>query len=128
MKRKKKVKGEKCPVAWSLAIVGDRWSLLILRDAFDGMRRFSKFQKNLKLSKSVLASRLQSLVGNGILRVEPGADGSAYQEYGLTEKGRGLFHVMVGFRQWGEDFLFAPHEERSNLVERASGKAVRLLE
>jgi DNA-binding HxlR family transcriptional regulator len=128
MKRQKKSKGEKCPVARSLAIVGDRWSLLILRDAFDGIRRFSEFQKNLKLSKSVLASRLQSLVANGILRVEPGADGSAYQEYGLTEKGFGLFHVLVGFRQWGEDFLFAPREEHSILVERTSGKAVHSLE
>jgi DNA-binding HxlR family transcriptional regulator len=128
MKRRKNFKGEKCPVARSLAIVGDRWSLLILRNAFDGMRRFSEFQRDLGLSKSVLAARLQSLVANGILRVEPGADGSAYQEYGLTEKGRGLFHVIVGFRQWGEAFLFAPHEERSILVERVSGKAVHPLE
>ena len=128
MKRRRNSKGEKCPVARSLGIVGDRWSLLILRNAFDGMRRFSEFQRDLGLSKSVLTARLQSLVANGILRVEPGADGSAYQEYGLTEKGRGLFHVMVGFRQWGEAFLFAPNEERSLLLERASGKAVHSLE
>lgn len=64
----------------------------------------------------------------GILRVEAGANGSAYQEYALTEKGRGLFHVIVGFRQWGEVFLFAPHEEHSILVERASGKVVQPLE
>lgn len=128
MKRRKNSKGEKCPVARSLEIVGDRWSLLILRNAFDGMRRFSEFQRDLGLSKSVLAARLQSLVANGILRVEPGADDSAYQEYGLTERGRGLFHVIVGFRQWGESFLFEPREEHSIMVERASGKAVRPLE
>jgi DNA-binding HxlR family transcriptional regulator len=128
VKRRDNSKGEKCPVARSLEIVGDRWSLLILRDAFDGMRRFSEFQRDLGLSKSVLADRLQSLVTNGILCVEPGADGSAYQEYGLTEKGRGLFHVMVGFRQWGEAFLFGPREAHSVMVERASGKATRPLE
>jgi DNA-binding HxlR family transcriptional regulator len=117
-------KKETCPVARSLAIVGDRWSLLILRNAFDGMRRFGEFQRDLGLSKSVLASRLQALVSNGVLQVVPGEDGSAYQQYELTKKGLGLFHVIVGLRQWGEAFLFAPREERSVLVERASGKPI----
>lgn len=114
-------------MARSLGIIGDRWSLLILRNAFDGMRRFGEFQRDLGLSKSVLAARLQALVSEGVLQVVPGEDGSAYQEYELTKKGRALFHVIVGLRQWGEAFLFAPREDRSVLVERASGKPVRPL-
>lgn len=121
-------KGEECPVARSLEVVGDRWSLLIIRNAFDGIRRFGEFQKDLRLSKSVLASRLHALVSNGILRIEPSADGSAYQEYALTEKGRGLFHVIVGFRQWGEAFLFRQNEEHSVMVDRVSQKTVRMLQ
>ena len=128
MKKRQDSPVEKCPVARSLEVVGDRWSLLIIRDAFDGIRRFGEFQKNLGLSKSVLASRLQDLVSTGIVRIEPSVDGSAYQEYGLTQKGRGLFHVVVGLRQWGEDFLFGKNEEHSMMVERASQKTVRKLE
>ena len=128
MKPRKSSKKERCPVARSLEIVGDRWSLLIVRNAFDGMRRFGEFQKDLGVSKSILASRLHALVANGILRIEAGEDGSAYQQYGLTEKGSGLFHAMVGLRQWGESFLFAGQEDHSLMVERASRKPVRQLE
>jgi DNA-binding HxlR family transcriptional regulator len=128
VKRRQNASKEECPVAKSLAVIGDRWSLLIIRNAFDGMRRFGEFQKDLGLSKSVLASRLHALVLNGILCVEPSANGSAYQEYGLTEKGRGLFHVVVGFRQWGEAFLFRQGDVHSVMVDRASQKLVRTLE
>lgn len=128
MKKRKNSRREECPVARSLEVVGDRWSLLIIRNAFDGIRRFGEFQKDLGLSKSVLASRLHALVSNGILRVEPSADGSAYQEYGLTEKGRGLFHVVVGLRQWGEAFLFSQNEEHSVMVDRSSEGSVHTLE
>lgn len=128
MKKRQKSCKEECPVARSLEVVGDRWSLLIIRNAFDGIRRFGEFQKDLGLSKSVLASRLHALVSDGILRVEPSADGSYYQEYGLTEKGRGLFHVLVGLRQWGEAFLFSQNEEHSMMVERASHVSVPTLE
>jgi DNA-binding HxlR family transcriptional regulator len=127
MKLSKKPIKETCPVARSLEIIGDRWSLLILRNAFDGMRRFGEFQRDLRLSKSVLASRLQALVSNGVLQVVPGEDGSAYQQYELTPKGRGLFYVIVGLRQWGEAFLFGPSEDRSVLTERTSGKPISQL-
>lgn len=128
MKKHQSFGGEKCPVARSLEVVGDRWSFLIIRDAFDGIRRFGEFQKDLGLSKSVLASRLQALVANGILRIEPSAEGSAYPEYGLTDKGRGLFHVVVGLRQWGEAFLFRKNEDRSVMLDRASQTEVLTLE
>lgn len=118
---------ETCPVARALEVIGDRWSLLIVRNAFDGMRRFSAFQRDLRLSKSVLASRLHDLVKSGVLEVVPGENASAYQEYVLTEKGRGLFHLMVGLRQWGEAFLFSKNEARSVMIERMSGKPVGCL-
>jgi len=124
LKHAKQPTSETCPVARSLGVIGDRWSLLIVRNAFDGTRRFSEFQRDLGLSKSVLASRLQALVEDGVLQVVPGEDGSAYQEYELTEKGRGLFHVIVGLRQWGESFLFSRNEARSVMLERKSGRPV----
>ncbi len=102
--------------------------MLIVRNAFDGMSRFSDFKRDLGLSKSILASRLHTLVANGIFQLEPGEDGSAYRQYHLTEKGRGLFHVIVGLRQWGESFLFDPKEHHSVLVERGSRKPIRQME
>jgi DNA-binding HxlR family transcriptional regulator len=117
-----------CPVARSLDVIGDWWSLLIVRDAFDGVRRFSDFQKGLGISKGILAVRLRALVTRGILATTPASDGSAYQDYVLTAKGGDLFLVIVALRQWGEDHCFLPAERHSALVETATGKPVGRLE
>lgn len=118
----------RCPVARPLDAIGDWWSLLIVRDAFDGLRRFGEFQKNLGLAKNILAARLRNLVAHGILETVPASDGSAYQEYVLTEKGRGLFPLLVALRQWGEDFFFTSGESHVQLVDRKRGQPVRRLE
>ncbi|MFK0314047.1 winged helix-turn-helix transcriptional regulator [Pseudomonas sp. NPDC090233] len=116
-----------CPVARALEVLGDRWALMILRDAFDGLRRFSEFQKNLGLAKNILASRLKLLVESGLLQLQPASDGSAYKEYVLTDKGRSVFPIVVGLRQWGERFLFAAGETRSALLDSAKGQPVETL-
>jgi len=115
---------EPCPVARALDAIGDRWSLLIVRDAFDGVQRFGDLQRNLGMARNILSDRLRKLVDAGVLQTQPASDGSAYQEYALTAKGLGLFPVVVALRQWGEDQLFAPGEAHSSLVEKASGQPV----
>ncbi|TDS72822.1 helix-turn-helix domain-containing protein [Comamonas sp. JUb58] len=115
---------EPCPVARALDAIGDRWSLLIVRDAFDGVQRFGDLQRNLGMARNILSDRLRKLVDAGVLQTQPASDGSAYQEYALTAKGLGLFPVVVALRQWGEDQLFAPGEVHSSLVEKASGQPV----
>ncbi|WP_332731832.1 winged helix-turn-helix transcriptional regulator [Pseudomonas sp. ESBL2] len=117
-----------CPVARALEVLGDRWALMILRDAFDGLRRFSEFQKNLGLAKNILTSRLKLLVESGLLMTQPVSDGSAYKEYVLTDKGRSVFPVVVGLRQWGERFLFEAGEARSELVDGVTGQALEILQ
>jgi DNA-binding HxlR family transcriptional regulator len=117
-----------CPVARPLDAIGDWWSLLIMRDAFDGLRRFGEFQKNLGLAKNILSARLHNLVQHGIMDLVPASDGSPYQEYVLTEKGRGLFPVLVALRQWGETFFFSPDETHVLLLDKKSGLPVRRLE
>jgi DNA-binding HxlR family transcriptional regulator len=112
-----------CPVARALDAIGDWWSLLIVRDAFDGMRRFGDFQKSLGIAKGILTTRLRKLVEVGVFEIVPAADGSAYQEYRLTKKGRDLFHVIVSLRQWGEGHLFDRGEPHSVLVDQ-DGKPV----
>lgn len=124
MPRRKPLDGETCPVARTLAVVGERWSLLIVRDAFDGLRRFSDFQRSLGVARNILADRLRGLVEAGVLAARPASDGSAYQEYVLTPEGRQLFPVIVALRQWGESHLFAPGEPTSRLVEAATGEAL----
>ena len=115
---------EPCPVARALDAIGDRWSLLIVRDAFDGVQRFGDLQRNLGMARNILSDRLRKLVDAGVLQTQPASDGSAYQEYALTAKGLSLFPVVVALRQWGEDQLFAPGEAHSTLVEKASGQPV----
>ncbi len=121
-------KGTRCPVARPLDAIGDSWSLLIVRDAFEGVRRFGEFQKSLGVAKNILSARLRSLIEHDILEAVPATDGSAYQEYVLTEKGHGLFPLLVALRQWGEDFFFAPGEDHVVLVDSKRGKPVRRLE
>jgi DNA-binding HxlR family transcriptional regulator len=121
-------KDSSCGVARPLDAIGDWWSLLIVRDAFDGLRRFGEFQKDLGLAKNILSARLRNLVAHGIMDTVPASDGSPYQEYVLTEKGRGLFPLLVALRQWGEDFFFEPDEAHVLLVDRKSGLPVRKLE
>jgi DNA-binding HxlR family transcriptional regulator len=116
-----------CPLARPLDAIGDWWSLLIIRDAFDGVRRFGEFQKRLGLAKNILAARLRTLTEHGILETAPAADGSAYQEYLLTKKGLALFPLLVALRQWGEEF-FEPGEEHVRLVDLKTGRPVRKLE
>jgi DNA-binding HxlR family transcriptional regulator len=117
-----------CPVARALDVIGDWWSLLIIRDALEGVRRYSEFQTGLGIAKGMLASRLRDLTGRGILATAPASDGSAYREYVLTEKGRGLFLVVVALRQWGEDHLYRPDQRRSSLVDMQTGAPVARLE
>ncbi|AHH95023.1 helix-turn-helix domain-containing protein [Kutzneria viridogrisea] len=128
MVRRTRLDASDCPVARSVDAIGDWWSLLIVRDAFDGSRRFGEFQRGLGVAKNILTTRLRSLVAGGVLEVVPASDGSAYHEYVLTPKGRDLFPVVVALRQWGEAHFFAPGEPRSELVDREHGRPLSPLE
>jgi len=117
-----------CPIARSLDTIGDWWSLLIVRDAIHGKKRFGEFQKSLGMAKNILATRLRKLVADGILELQPASDGSAYQEYVPTEKGRDLFVILMALRQWGERNLYAPGELDTLYVDAERGKEIPALE
>lgn len=121
MAKRKSMQDDACPVARALDLVGDRWSLLLVRDAFDGVCRFSDFQRHLGMARNILSDRLAALVGAGVLAVQPASDGSAYQEYVLTDRGRSLFPLVVALRQWGEQYLFANGEAHSQLLTQDDG-------
>ncbi|MFI9025331.1 winged helix-turn-helix transcriptional regulator [Streptomyces sp. NPDC053560] len=117
-----------CPVARSVNAIGDWWSLLIVRDAFDGSRRFGEFHRSLGIAKNILTARLRALEEAGVLRGAPAADGGSRREYLLTDKGRALFPVIVALRQWGEEQCFTTGEEHSRLLDRRTGRPLRSLQ
>ena len=128
MVKRTSFEGDACPIARSLEAIGDWWSLLIIREALFGLRRFGEFQSKLGMAKNILSARLRSMVDHGILETAPASDGSAYSEYLLTPKGRGTFPILVALRQWSEEFDDYPEEITTILVDRAKGRPVKKLE
>lgn len=106
-----------CPVARTLDLVGDRWSLLVIRDAMDGARSFTEFQRRTGIARNILTDRLRKLTAHGLLAQRTAPSGRR-QEYVLTNAGRALFPVIVTLRQWGERHAFAPGETHSTLVDQ----------
>jgi DNA-binding HxlR family transcriptional regulator len=93
-----------CPVAGSLEVVGERWTLLIIRDVFLGIRRFEDLQRDLGVARNVLQARLERLVEEGILVKRPYQDRPVRCEYRLTEKGADLWPVLVALLKWGDRY------------------------
>lgn len=94
-----------CSIARSLAVVGDRWTLMVLRCAFLGIRRFDDFQSMLGVTRHVLADRLKRLVEAGVLKKVSYQDRQARFEYRLTEQGRDLYPVLLALARWGDKWL-----------------------
>jgi DNA-binding HxlR family transcriptional regulator len=117
-----------CGVARALQIIGDWWSLLIVRDAFQGRERFGEFQKNLGLAKNILSSRLKKLVEDGIFKVEPDAESALSRRYVLTPKGEQLYLILVALWQWGEENCFKAGELDIEMVDKLSGQPLRKLQ
>jgi DNA-binding HxlR family transcriptional regulator len=92
-----------CSIARSLEVFGERWTMLIVRDAFQGVRRFHEFEQSLGISKQVLAQRLDSLVDEGILERRPYQQRPERFEYVLTDKGSDLWKILVQLVIWGDE-------------------------
>ena len=93
---------DECSLPAALEAVGERWSFLILRAAFNGLHHFEEFQSELGIARNILANRLAKLVQFGILQREPMPDDRRKVQYRLTEKGAALLPTMIAMRQWGE--------------------------
>jgi DNA-binding HxlR family transcriptional regulator len=98
-------RGQNCSIARALEIVGERWTLLIIRDAFLGLRRFDQFQESLGIARNVLTDRLNWLAGEGILERVRYSERPRRHEYQLTAKGRALLLPLAAFGQWGDTYL-----------------------
>ena len=97
---------QNCSIAGTLELIGERWTPLIIRDAFLGIRRFDDFQRNLGIARNVLQARLERLVEAGILKRELYQERPPRYEYKLTRKGVDLWPLMVSLMSWGDRHLF----------------------
>jgi DNA-binding HxlR family transcriptional regulator len=112
-----------CGISAALEVVGERWSFLILRGAFNGLRHFEEFQGNLGIARNILSNRLGRLVEHGILRRDPDPADRRRVAYRLTEKGRDLLPVLLSLRQWGERWI-VDHPSTPVLVDRYSRRPI----
>ena len=115
------IKGMPCSVARTLSVIGDRWTLLVLRDAFLRTRRFEDFQRQLGVTRHLLAGRLRKLVEAGILERVRYQEKPARDEYRLTEKGRDLYPVIVALLRWGDRWMSDESGPPLTLVHKACG-------
>ena len=116
--------GQNCSVARALELVGERWTLLVIRDAFLGRRRFEEFQDSLGIARNVLADRLQKLVDHGIFERVRYQERPERFEYRLTPKGRDLRLALAALMQWGDTYV-SPAPPRL-LRRKSDGTPVRV--
>lgn len=115
---------EDCGVSRAVDAVGEPWTLLILRNAFLGMKRFDEFQEHLTISPKVLANRLHKLVDLGVFDRQPDPDDGRASLYRLTEKGLDLYPVIVALNAWGDEWQPKRHGPRIQLIEKATGEPI----
>jgi DNA-binding HxlR family transcriptional regulator len=111
-----------CSLARTLELIGDRWTLLVIRDAFLGLRRFEDFQKSLGVARNVLTDRLNRLVEQGILRRELYQERPERYEYRLTRKGVELWPAMMTMMKWGDRYLYPEGHPRLILHKDCGGE------
>ncbi len=115
---------EACPVARGLSVIGDRWTMLILRDCFLGIRRFEKMQQRLGITRHVLADRLRMLESEGVLRREAYQERPVRYEYCLTEKGKSLYPVLVTMIDWANTHVPIKQGSSITLVDRDTDEPI----
>ena len=114
-----------CSIARTLAVVGDRWTLLILRDCFLGVRRFDAFEKRLGITRHVLAERLKKLVEHGVLIKAPYQQRPLREEYRLTEKGLELHPAILALVSWGDKHMADERGAPVRHIHKGCGQAMR---
>ncbi|GAA1395604.1 winged helix-turn-helix transcriptional regulator [Catellatospora coxensis] len=119
---------ENCTVARAMAVLGERWTLVVLREVFNGIRRFEDMREHSGMPRQVLANRLAMLVEQGVLRRVPYREPGERErhEYRLTEKGFDLYPVLVAVREWGDRYLADPAGPPVDMVHRDCGSPVHV--
>ena len=117
-----------CSIGAAVGIIGEKWTFLVLREAFNGVRRFGDMQRRTQAPRQILSDRLSRLVHEGLLRREPYQEEGqrSRHEYRLTEKGRDLYPIIVALMNWGDRYAAGPAGPPVVLTHRDCGQPVRL--
>ena len=113
---------ESCTVAATLEVIGDPWTLLVIRDAFQGVRRFEQWQERLGVARNVLAARLKSLVRHGVLEPQVYSERPLRHEYVLTRKGKDLYAVLLTMHGWGAKHVYGEAAAGTSFIHKGCGK------
>ena len=113
-----------CSAARALEVLGDRWTLLLIREVVFGTRRFDEFALHLGIARNILTARLNAMIAADILVQAPVRDDALRKAYHLTEKGRDLLPVLIALLQWGDRWLQTPDSIPIQIVERESGEVI----
>jgi DNA-binding HxlR family transcriptional regulator len=116
---------QSCSIAATLEVVGDAWTLLIIREGFSGVRRFEDWQTRLGLARNVLASRLKTLVQHGVLERRLYSQRPPRHEYRMTAKGRDLYPLMMALTAWGDKHAYADSGSPSRMIHTTCGADIR---
>ena len=112
---------QSCSIAATLEVIGDPWTLLVIRDAFNGVSRFEQWQERLGVARNVLAARLKSLVQHGVLEPQLYSERPPRNEYVLTAKGKDLYGVLVTLHGWGAKHVYGDADSGVSMIHKACG-------
>src|SRR3954467_8151448 len=122
--KRSRLANKECSMARAMEVVGDRWSILILREAYYGVKRFDEFEYYVGIAPNILSTRLKKLVDAGVMTRVPLPEHSGRYEYILTEKGRDFFPTYLALKKWGDDWLAEPAGPQVGFRDRASGRKI----
>ena len=122
--RRGRLANKQCSMARAMAVVGDRWSILILREAFYGVKRFDEFEYYVGIAPNILSNRLKKMVDAGVMMRVALPEHAGRHEYVLTEKGRDFFPAYLALKKWGDDWLAEPAGPQVVFRDRAVGREI----
>jgi DNA-binding HxlR family transcriptional regulator len=122
--KRSRASNKECSIARAMDVVGDRWSILLLREAYYGTRRFDEFQYYLGVAPNILSARLKKFVELGMMTRIPLREHSGRYEYVLTKKGRDFFPTYLALKKWGDDWLAEPEGPQVVFRDRSSGRQI----
>ncbi len=122
--KQSRLANRECSMARAMDVVGDRWSILILREAYYGVTRFDEFEYYVGVAPNILSSRLKKFVDVGIMTRVPLPEHAGRYKYVLTEKGRDFFPAYLALKKWGDDWLAEPDGPQVVFRDRAAGREI----
>jgi DNA-binding HxlR family transcriptional regulator len=123
--KRSRIANKECSMARAMEVVGDRWSILILREAYYGVKRFDEFEYYVGVAPNILSSRLKKFVDAGVMIRIPLPEHAGRYEYVLTEKGRDFFPAYLALKKWGDDWLAEPEGPQVVFRDRAAGREIK---